>query len=130
VRVLMGVGRDLGVALQMLDDWTGIACERRRHKGNEDLRGARPTWPWAWLSELLDDVSYVRLRVLSEAVVHGEIDPEVLAEQFRSLLADAPRRAIHAQLERSRAACRAHFAGSPSLTELEGELTRLERYDG
>lgn len=130
VRVLAELGRDVGVALQMLDDWTGIASERRRHKGHEDLRGARPSWPWAWLSELLDDVSYVRLRVLSDAVVRGELDPEVLAEQFRSLLADAPRRAIHSQLERSRASCRARFAGSASLAELEAELTRLERYDG
>jgi len=130
VRVLAALGRDLGVALQMLDDWTGIACERRCHKGHEDLRGARPSWPWAWLSELLDDVSYARLRVLSESVVRGELHPEVLAEQFRALLADAPKRAIRAQVERSRAACHAHFEGSPVLAELERELARLERYDG
>jgi geranylgeranyl pyrophosphate synthase len=130
VRVLAELGRDLGVALQMLDDWTGIACERRRHKGHEDLRGARPSWPWAWLSELLDDISYVRLRVLSESVVRRELEPEVLAEQFRTLLNDAPRRAIRAQVERSRAACHAHFEGSPVLAELERELARLERYDG
>lgn len=130
VRVLAELGRDLGVALQMLDDWTGIACERRQHKGHEDLRGARPSWPWAWLSELLDDVSYVRVRVLAEGVVRGDTHPEVLAEQFRSLLADAPRRAIRTQVERSRAACQARFAGAPALHELERELARLERYDG
>ncbi|HET7544036.1 MAG TPA: polyprenyl synthetase family protein [Polyangiaceae bacterium] len=130
VRVLAELGRDLGVALQMLDDWTGVACERRRHKGHEDLRAARPSWPWAWLSEQLDDVSYVRLRVLSEAVMRSELDPEVLAEQFRTLLAEAPRLVIRAHVERSRAACHARFAGSPSLAELDAELTRLERFDG
>jgi len=130
IRVLAELGRDLGVALQMLDDWTGIACERRQHKGQEDLREARPSWPWAWLSELLDDVSYVRLRVLAEAVVRRELSPDVVAGQIRTLLGDAPRRAIQIQVERSRAACHARFRGSPVLAELDGELARLERYDG
>ena len=130
VRVLAELGRDLGVALQMLDDWTGIACERRQHKGQEDLSEARPSWPWAWLSELLDDVSYVRLRVIAEAVVRRELHSEVLAGQIRTLLADGPRQAIRTQVQRAREACHAHFAGSPVLVELDRELARLERHDG
>jgi len=130
VHVLAELGRDLGVALQMLDDWTGICSESRRHKGHEDLCGARPSWPWAWLAELLDDVSYVRLRVLAESVARRDLPPDGLAEQIRTLLGDTPRRAIRAQLARSRAACHERFAGSAVLAELERELMRLERYDG
>jgi geranylgeranyl pyrophosphate synthase len=130
IRTLAELGRDIGVALQMLDDWTGIACEHRCHKGHEDLLEARPSWPWAWLAERLDDVSYVRLRLLTEEVVRRDLHPEAVAEQFRTLLEDAPERAIRRQLERSRAACRAKFEGSPGFAELELELARLERYDG
>jgi geranylgeranyl pyrophosphate synthase len=130
VRALAEAGRDVGVALQMLDDWTGIASERRCHKGHEDLLHARPSWPWAWLAERLDDVSYVRLRFLADAVAKRDLHPEVVAEQFRTLLADAPERAIRDQIERTRAACRGRFESSPAFAELDGELTRLERYDG
>jgi geranylgeranyl pyrophosphate synthase len=130
VRALGRVGRDIGVALQMLDDWTGIASQRRCHKGHEDLLGARPTWPWAWLSERLDDVSYLRVRLLAEAVVKRDLHPEAVAEQLRVLLTDAPERAIRQQIEKARAGGRDGFESSPALTELEHELARLERYDG
>jgi geranylgeranyl pyrophosphate synthase len=130
VRALADVGRDVGVALQMLDDWTGITSERRCHKGHEDLLQARPSWPWAWLAEQLDDVSYVRLRVMAEAVARRDLHPEAVAEQFRTLLGDAPEQAIRAQVARTRAACRSRFENSPAFAELERELVRLERYDG
>ena len=42
-------GRDVGVALQMFDDLSGIVSPSRKDKGQEDLAGARPTWPW-WRS--------------------------------------------------------------------------------
>jgi geranylgeranyl pyrophosphate synthase len=130
VRALAELGRDIGVALQMLDDWTGIAWEHRCHKGHEDLLEARPTWAWAWLAERLDDVSYARLRVQAEAVVRRDLHPEALAEQFRTILGDAPPHAIRSQLRQARAACRERFEASPALAELERELARLERYDG
>jgi len=130
VRALADAGRDIGVALQMLDDWTGITSERRCHKGHEDLLHSRPSWPWAWLAELPDDVSYMRLRGLAEAVARRDLHPEAVAEQFRTFLGDAPGRAIREQVERTRAACRARFESSPAFAELERELLRLERYDG
>lgn len=130
VRTLAKLGRDVGVALQMLDDWTGITSERRCHKGHEDLLQARPSWPWAWLAERLDDVGYVRLRAQAEAVVRRDLHPELLAEQFRTVLGDAPKAAIREQVARARAACRVRFESSPAFAELERELARLERYDG
>lgn len=130
VRALTELGRDLGVALQMLDDWTGIALQRRCHKGHEDLLQARPRWPWAWLAEQLDDVSYLRVRLLAEEVVRRELHPEVLAEQFRALLSDVPELAIRRKIEQARLRSRTDFQGSPALVALEHELARLERYDG
>jgi geranylgeranyl pyrophosphate synthase len=50
VAALRGFGCELGIALQRLDDLAGLGAARR-HKGREDLRLLRPTWPWAWLAE-------------------------------------------------------------------------------
>jgi geranylgeranyl pyrophosphate synthase len=50
VAALGGFGGELGIGLQMLDDLGGLGLARR-HKGREDLRLLRPTWPWAWLAE-------------------------------------------------------------------------------
>jgi len=130
VQVLGTLGRDIGVALQMLDDWTGLAWEHRCHKGHEDLVEARPTWAWAWLAERLDDVSYARLRGLADAVARRDLHPEPVAATFRTALGDAPRLAIRRQVEQARAAAHACFEGSPALAELDAELARLERYDG
>lgn len=130
VRALTTLGRDIGIALQMLDDLTGITSERRCHKGHEDLLEARPSWAWAWLAECVDDVSYLRLRGLEEAVVRRDLHPEVVAEQLRPLIADHGRAAIRERLTESLVSCREIFGASPALGELESELTRLERYDG
>lgn len=43
---------ELGVALQMLDDWSSLSVARRWNKGAEDLALLRPTWPWAWATEV------------------------------------------------------------------------------
>jgi geranylgeranyl pyrophosphate synthase len=50
IAALGAFGRELGIGLQMLDDLGGLG-RARRHKGREDLRLLRPTWPWAWLAE-------------------------------------------------------------------------------
>jgi len=78
-RVLADVGRDVGVALQMLDDLSGIAVARRAHKGREDLLAARPSWVWAWLAQSVDRVTYRRLRSMAESVARGELEPDGLA---------------------------------------------------
>ena len=127
---LVRLGRDIGIALQMLDDLTGITSERRCHKGHEDLLEARPSWAWAWLAECVDDVSYMRLRGLEEAVVRRDLHPEVVAEQLRELVGDRGRTAIRERLAASLADCREAFGASPALNELASELARLERYDG
>ena len=67
----------------MLDDLSGLYDPRRAQKGIEDLRNGSPTWPFAWLSQHLDELSFSRLQHQSEAVVNGELAPEVLAAALR-----------------------------------------------
>jgi geranylgeranyl pyrophosphate synthase len=50
VTALGAFGGELGIGLQMLDDLSGLGAAKR-HKGREDLRLLRLTWPWAWLAE-------------------------------------------------------------------------------
>jgi len=130
VRALATLGREIGIALQMLDDLTGLTLERRCHKGHEDLLEARPSWAWAWLAERADDVSYLRVRSLEEAVLRRDLHPEVVAEQLREQVGDHGRKAIRERLGSALASCRETFGASVGLAELESELTRLERYDG
>jgi geranylgeranyl pyrophosphate synthase len=129
VRVLAEIGRDLGIALQMLDDLSGITSERRREKGFEDLTLARPSWVWAWLAELADDVSYLRFRTALEAVVSGERTPDTLARDLSMYVSAHGRNVIRAKLGGVRARARALLADPAGISELEDELSRLERYD-
>ena len=64
-RALRRFGRELGVGLQMLDDLGSVQSKALRHKGNEDIRGLRPTWPWAWLAHSLSEDEYEALRNLA-----------------------------------------------------------------
>jgi geranylgeranyl diphosphate synthase type I len=127
---LATLGREIGVSLQMLDDLTGLTSERRCHKGHEDLLGARPTWPFAWLAEQEDDVGYLRLRSLLDFVVKRDVHPEVVARELRERVAERGRRAIGERLRAALAAARASFGNARPLAELADEIARLERYDG
>lgn len=130
IRVLANLGRDTGVALQMLDDLGGIAVARRAHKGREDLVAARPSWVWAWLAESVDRVSYRRLRSMAEGVARGELEPDGLAALLAERVTGPGRRAIRERLGSTLEAARATFGEAHGIVELESELTRLERFDG
>jgi len=129
-RVLANLGRDIGVALQMLDDLGGIAVARRAHKGREDLLAARPSWVWAWLAESVDRVTYQRLSSMAEGVARGELEPDVLAALVAERVAQPGRRAIRERLDSTLEAARTTFGEARGIAELESELTRLERFDG
>jgi len=130
VQALGHFGRELGIALQMLDDLTGVTSERRRHKGHEDLLEARPSWVWAWLSEREDDVSYLRLRALAEQVARRELEPEGLAQLLGERVAELGRKTVRQRLRVALAGVERAFAPSVVRAELRDEVARLERYDG
>lgn len=123
-------GREYGVALQMLDDVSGLYDARRQHKGQEDLRLGRPTWPWAWLARRLDEVSYSRLQHRARAVERGEQASEDLARALCRELGATPYRAIHEQLWSALARLEQHVTDRRSLEPLVEEIERLERAYG
>lgn len=129
-RELALFGRHYGVALQMLDDLSGLFEERRAHKGHEDLLNGRPTWPWAWLARRLDEVSYSRLQHRAREVERREHHPELLAKALRKELGASPYRAVHDQLARALSRLRRHVPSPRQLEPLVEEIERLEHAYG
>ena len=130
VRAATFFGRELGTALQMLDDLSGVVTEKRRHKGVEDVIHGRPTWPWAWLALTMDDAAYARLRDKASDIEEGAADapqPAALVEELGRLVAPQGKRRVHTLVEHAFARLAAAVSHGPSLAGLRIELERLER---
>lgn len=124
------LGRELGIALQMLDDLGGIGSSRRAAKGQEDLIAARSTWPWAWLAERADPVAYARLRTQGEAVRAGQLAAEPLAEALYHWVRVPGENAVRTGVERALAAAERELTVRSELGRLRAWLERLLRYNG
>ena len=123
------MGSELGVGLQMLDDWSGVSGDARRAKGIEDIRLLRPTWPWAWLAGALDEVTFAELqRRAGEATDDGVI--EDLLCDARSLLAHVAKTNIRNQLRDTLESLDAVAASPLHLSALRADVLELERAYG
>jgi geranylgeranyl pyrophosphate synthase len=123
-------GRELGIGLQMLDDLGGIVSERRAHKGHEDLRHRRPTWPWAWAAGELDARAYANIQKLGRGVSASGEHPETVASQLRLAVASHGRAQASARLAAALARLAEAVPEPRAILELEHELARLEKsYD-
>lgn len=125
VAALAAFGHGLGCALQMLDDAGAVLTDQRRDKALEDLRGAHPTWVWAWLASDIDAFAWARLQGQLKAVVAGGC-PEVLLAELRRLLAPTGQRRAAAQLEASFSQLRQRIGDHPRLSHVEAEIARLK----
>lgn len=127
---LAGFGRRLGTGLQMLDDLGGLISPRRAHKGDEDLRLGRPSWPWAWAAELEPDVGYARLRELGREVRTGRAPVERLATRLRDVVGGSARARVHRHLSDALDALAGTLGSSEHLGALKQEIERMEKsYD-
>lgn len=126
---LGALGREIGVALQMLDDLGGVVADERRAKGEEDLRLARPTWVWAWAAEVTSGAQLAALRAHGREVAGGA-DPAPLRARLAAAVAELGRARARGALAAVRARASARFAGSPALAALTGDLALLEQSYG
>jgi geranylgeranyl pyrophosphate synthase len=120
-------GREVGVALQMLDDVGGLLSEKRCHKGHEDLLLGRPTWPWAWLALELPAQRYAELAAVGDQVAARRHHPELLARQLRAQLRGSGRVRIRRHLHAAFARLEGAAGASPTLSALRAELQRMEK---
>lgn len=123
---LASFARTYGVALQMLDDTSGVYRAERAQKGREDLLNGVPTWPWAWLAQCLDPLCYSRLARMSAAVVERRLAPERLSADIRGALGEHPDERARAQLVRAIERLARHLGGRERLGALLDEIERLE----
>ena len=115
---LAAFGTALGVGLQILDDTGAIASERRRAKGEEDLRNGRATWAWAALAETLGPQRY-------QALVR---EPDL--DDMRAWLGSAGKSLAHRELQGALAILRDAGAGSRALEEAAALTRAMEESYG
>lgn len=130
VDVLGRIGRDFGIALQMLDDLTGVVSERRRHKGREDVVNARPTWAWAWFAQSADELGYSRHRFHQQRVLAGEADPDGVVAALANRVAEVGRACIIEQLASTLARAQSYFGNASGCDELRQWAHELATYEG
>lgn len=126
VHALRRFSLSLGVGLQMLDDLGSIASPARRHKGDEDLTAARPTWPWAWLANGTGPEAFAEYQRRAARVIAGRETPDALANALRDAVADAGRERVHSRLHLALADLEDAFGSHPAIDLLRTEITRLE----
>lgn len=139
VEALARFGRRLGVGLQMLDDFgnlTAPTSDSEDSKALEDLRGGRPTWPWALASRELDDQNFSELqqqvRELTGAA-DGAGAPAVaraLAAELRMAVGLRGRQEATWYLTNALDELRASVGDRPELGLVAAEIQRLERSYG
>ncbi len=126
VRAAIRFGRELGVGLQMLDDLSGLVKDDRSAKGLEDVAHSRPTWPWAWLSVVLEAESFASVHAMARDVEQGGA-PEPLLREMRRLMGPQAKRRVRAFLEHAFARFVSAVPSGTQLGALRLELERLER---
>lgn len=122
-------GTELGVGLQMLDDWSGIATSRRKDKGLEDLRLGSPTWPWAWLSRHINQVGYAELaHSARDASIEWEL--ERVRDRMRVQLTPIAPRLLEEQLDGAFEALSSAMGEGAELDAIAHDLDELSRAYG
>lgn len=130
VAALANFGANLGVALQMLDDLSGLLNPARQEKGHEDLRLGRPTWPWAWLAASETHSHFSELQELARRTSSDERLAEELARQLRHALSGAGRVHVRRHLSTALSELRLADANPSALETLSAEIHRLEKSYG
>ncbi|HVV81458.1 MAG TPA: polyprenyl synthetase family protein [Kofleriaceae bacterium] len=124
-------GEAAGTGLQMLDDLGSLTCAARHDKGREDLRGRRPTWPWAWLAGHRP-FAWARLSAMARAAAAtadaAELEPlrAALAGEIEPIGRDAIRAVLAGaitDLERS-------LGATPAVAWIGDQLARMEHSYG
>ena len=126
VRALERFAERVGVALQMYDDLSGLIRPDLAHKADEDLAGACPTWPWAWLAERDGHDAY---RALTARLALAAADPAAraaLRDHLAERVADHGRASARATLDDACASLTAALGSSPTLAALCATARTLE----
>jgi geranylgeranyl pyrophosphate synthase len=122
------LGSAMGTALQMLDDLGSLTSPARRAKGREDLRGERPTWPWAWLAEARP---FVWSRLIAQLRgASGDAELDMIADALADEIVDIGRARIRALLDDTLADLVARAGNGPAIAAIGAALSCMEKSYG
>lgn len=121
-------GAATGTALQMLDDLGALTSRARRDKGREDLRGLRPTWPWAWLAETRP---FVWSRLVGQArAAHEDHELDAVADALVAEIGQLGRDRIRTLLDDTLADLVGRAGSGPAIATIGAALSDMEKsYD-
>jgi geranylgeranyl pyrophosphate synthase len=126
IEALVAFGKNVGLALQMLDDLGSLVALSRHHKGLEDLRNQRVSWVWAWASEVLDAATFEGL--IAQLADESLLPP--LCARLADIVEPVGRARVRSLLESTERDLQANFPPSRVLDVVHADLTRLERSYG
>lgn len=130
VAALDDFGRELGLALQQLDDLGNLSGKGPASKRYEDLRNGRLTWAWAWAAELLDPLAYKNLELavasLASAGLGGRPNPRGLANALLRVVGSHRRHFIVRRLRGLLGELAVLFPAASDLTSLREQIDTLE----
>jgi geranylgeranyl pyrophosphate synthase len=125
VELLAHIGQRIGMVLQMCDDLGSVVSDRRWNKGQEDLLGACPTWPWAWLASDLDPDSFSRLQEQARGIQRSAGAAHEVAKVMRNMLGNRGHARIEAFATAIMATLREAMKDDPSVAAVERILGRM-----
>ena len=124
------IGRELGLALQQLDDLGNLSAKSEASKRYEDLREGRLTWPWAWAAESLDALEFGQLELVGKLIRQPEgparVNPAALARRLTEVAGEHRHRFIANRLRSLVKESAAQFPGGQGVGELLQQIERLE----
>jgi len=131
---MAGFGREVGVALQQLDDLGNLSGKGPPAKRYEDLRNGRLTWPWAWAAEILHPVDYQGFEAVARALTGASLglrpNARALAAGLLQVAGERRRQFILQRLRGMLGELAATASGRGGSEGLGGLLDLLEGSDG
>jgi geranylgeranyl pyrophosphate synthase len=130
VAAMAGFGREVGLALQQLDDLGDLSGKGSPARRYEDLRNGRLTWPWAWAAEVLAPIDYRRLEAVARALAGANLglrpNARALAAALLRVAGEHRRQFILHRLRGMLGEVAASFAGGGGIERLRTLLAVLE----
>lgn len=126
VTALERFGERAGVALQMYDDLSGLVRDELAHKADEDLAGACPTWPWAWLAEVAGPQTYAAMTAELDGCATDAPRRAALRRRLADHVSEHGRACARDTLDAACDALTTALGPSPALTELCAAVRTLE----
>ncbi len=129
-KALIQFGYDLGIGLQMQNDWCELRGSTTINRAFEDLRLARVTWPWAWLAETATPLKVRALQRQLADLGEQSCQPADLAQTLRDELAEIAPQRIHEWLGQAFIRLQQVLGNSAVLDDLRRTIDRLEHRYG